>query len=73
MYLFNYFSIVGNSGSDDLSEQSTSLGLNTEGLYVLKCLMIMARSMHNCRVFTYYGGVQKATALLKGALFYTGS
>lgn len=31
--------------------------------------MIMARSMHNCRVFTYYGGVQKATAVLKGALF----
>ncbi|XP_078166919.1 binding protein isoform X2 [Carex rostrata] len=59
---------IGNSGSDDLSEQSTSLGLNTEGLYVLKCLMIMARSMHNCRVFTYYGGVQKATAVLKAAV-----
>ncbi|KAJ4757798.1 BEACH domain-containing protein B [Rhynchospora pubera] len=59
---------IGNSGSEDLSEQSTSLVLNTEGLYVLNCLMVMTRSMHNCRVFTYYGGVQKATALLKAAV-----
>ncbi|XP_073008552.1 BEACH domain-containing protein B isoform X1 [Typha latifolia] len=54
--------------SADLSEQSMYLELNAGGLYVLKCLMIVTRSMHNCRVFSYYGGMQKVTALLKAAV-----
>ena len=37
-----------------------------EGLPVLDALAVITRSMHNCRVFGFYGGVQKLTALLKG-------
>lgn len=52
----------------DLSEQSTDLGLSTEVLTVLECFTIVTRSVHNCRVFSYYGGVLKVTALLKAAV-----
>ncbi|PUZ74193.1 hypothetical protein GQ55_1G045900 [Panicum hallii var. hallii] len=51
--------------STNISELLGDLGLNTEGLTVLECLTIVTRSVHNCRVFSYYGGVQKVTALLK--------
>uniref|UniRef100_A0A0D9VCI8 BEACH domain-containing protein B n=1 Tax=Leersia perrieri TaxID=77586 RepID=A0A0D9VCI8_9ORYZ len=52
--------------SPNISEQSSSgLVLSTEGLTVLECLTIVSHSVHNCRVFSYYGGVQKVTALLK--------
>lgn len=54
--------------SANLSEQSTDLGLSTEVLPVLECFTIVTRSVHNCRVFSYYGGVQKVTALLKAAV-----
>ncbi|RLN08296.1 BEACH domain-containing protein B [Panicum miliaceum] len=54
--------------STNISELLGDLGLNTEGLTVLECLTIVTRSVHNCRVFSYYGGVQKVTALLKAAV-----
>ncbi|XP_038974909.1 BEACH domain-containing protein B isoform X2 [Phoenix dactylifera] len=49
----------------DLSEPSASLTFSMEALYVLNCLTIITRSVHNCKVFSYYGGVQKIIALLK--------
>ncbi|RCV22961.1 hypothetical protein SETIT_4G261700v2 [Setaria italica] len=50
------------------SEQPINLGLSTQILKVLECLAILTRSLHNCRVFSYYGGVQKITSLLKAAV-----
>ncbi|OMO50809.1 hypothetical protein CCACVL1_30251 [Corchorus capsularis] len=47
---------------------SISLVITSEGLPVLDALQIITRSMHNCRVFGYYGGIQKLTALMKGAV-----
>ncbi|XP_038974911.1 BEACH domain-containing protein B isoform X4 [Phoenix dactylifera] len=52
----------------DLSEPSASLTFSMEALYVLNCLTIITRSVHNCKVFSYYGGVQKIIALLKELL-----
>lgn len=64
--------LVNNSSAShanpDLSEPSMSLNFSTEARDVLNCLTIITRSMHNCKVFSYYGGVQKVTALLKGTL-----
>ncbi|KAG7971974.1 hypothetical protein I3843_07G161500 [Carya illinoinensis] len=51
-----------------LSGASTSLNISSEGLPVLDALTIVTRSLHNCRVFGYYGGIQKLTALMKGAV-----
>ena len=62
---------VNNNGAQvdpDLSEPSMNLNFGTEALDVLNCMTIITRSMHNCKVFSYYGGVQKVTALLKGTL-----
>ncbi|CAL5383977.1 unnamed protein product [Camellia sinensis] len=47
---------------------STSLTITSEGLPVLDALTIVTRSMHNCRVFGYYGGIQKLAALMKAAV-----
>lgn len=52
-----------------LSGASTSLNITSEGLPVLDALTIVTRSLHNCRVFGYYGGIQKLTALLKGIVY----
>lgn len=52
----------------DLPESSTSLKIPSEGLQTLEALTIITRSIHNCRVFGYYGGIQKLTALMKGAV-----
>ncbi|GLU16070.1 hypothetical protein SLE2022_325200 [Rubroshorea leprosula] len=52
----------------DLQLASISLIITSEGLPVLEALTIIIRSMYNCRVFGYYGGVQKLTALMKGAV-----
>ncbi|TVU00170.1 hypothetical protein EJB05_54428 [Eragrostis curvula] len=54
--------------SANISELLNDMGLSTEGLTILECLTIITRSVHNCRVFNYYGGVQKVTALLKAAV-----
>ncbi|XP_024315441.1 BEACH domain-containing protein B [Brachypodium distachyon] len=50
------------------SDQPEPLELSAERLHVLECLAILTRSVHNCRVFSYYGGVQKVTSLLKAAV-----
>ncbi|KAH7524781.1 hypothetical protein FEM48_Zijuj06G0155600 [Ziziphus jujuba var. spinosa] len=52
----------------DLPSPSTSLNITAEGFPVLDALTIITRSLHNCRVFGYYGGIQKLTALMKGAV-----
>jgi hypothetical protein len=52
-----------------LSGASTSFNITSEGLPVLDALTIVTRSLHNCRVFGYYGGIQKLTALMKGIVY----
>ncbi|KAA8528370.1 hypothetical protein F0562_035725 [Nyssa sinensis] len=47
---------------------SMSLAITSEGLPVLDALTIIMRSMHNCKVFGHYGGIQKLTALMKAAV-----
>ncbi|BFG19464.1 hypothetical protein CerSpe_057380 [Prunus speciosa] len=54
--------------SADFSSHSTTLNIISEGLPLLDALMIVTRSLHNCRVFGYYGGIQKLTALMKGVV-----
>lgn len=54
----------------NLPESSTGLNTSSEAFSVLDALTIVTRSIHNCRVFGYYGGVQKLTALMKGGLVY---
>ncbi|KAJ9567814.1 hypothetical protein OSB04_003780 [Centaurea solstitialis] len=51
-----------------ISGTSSSLAIISEGFPVLNALIIMTRSMHNCKVLGYYGGIQKLTALMKGAV-----
>ncbi|KAK2659945.1 hypothetical protein Ddye_006478 [Dipteronia dyeriana] len=52
----------------DLPEVFTSMNITSEAFTVLDALKIVTRSMHNCRVFGYYGGIQKLTALMKGVV-----
>ncbi|XP_052201034.1 BEACH domain-containing protein B isoform X2 [Diospyros lotus] len=52
----------------DLVGTSMSYAMTSEVLPTLNALIIISRSMHNCRVFGYYGGIQKLTALLKAAV-----
>ncbi|XP_065880379.1 BEACH domain-containing protein B isoform X2 [Euphorbia lathyris] len=52
----------------DLPDASTNLHIPLEGLQALDALTMVTRSIHNCRVFGYYGGLQKLTALMKGAV-----
>lgn len=56
-------STTGSSGA------STSFTITSEGLPILDALTIVTRSLHNCRVFGYYGGIQKLTALMKGIVY----
>ncbi|KAD4386161.1 hypothetical protein E3N88_26330 [Mikania micrantha] len=51
-----------------ISGTSSSLAITSEGFVVLNALIIMIRSMHNCKVLGYYGGIQKLTALMKAAV-----
>ncbi|XP_071693148.1 BEACH domain-containing protein B isoform X2 [Rutidosis leptorrhynchoides] len=51
-----------------VSGTSNSLSITSEGFAVLHALIIMTRSMHNCKVLGYYGGIQKLTALMKAAV-----
>lgn len=60
-----------NTTAQSTTEQmgtSTSLTVTSEGLPVLDALTIVTRSIHNCRVFGYYGGIQKLAALMKGSV-----
>lgn len=50
----------------ELSGAAIKLHITSEGFLVLDALKIIARSLYNCRVFGYYGGIQKLTALMKG-------
>ncbi|KAI4307513.1 hypothetical protein L6164_030691 [Bauhinia variegata] len=52
----------------NLSEAAADLLINSEGFSVLHALKIVTRSLHNCQVFGYSGGIQKLTALMKGAV-----
>ncbi|CAM8878100.1 unnamed protein product [Rhodiola kirilowii] len=52
-------SMPGNSGIRNIM---------SEWLPVLDALTIVTRSVHNCRVFGYYGGIQRLIALLKAAV-----
>ncbi|KAH0695321.1 hypothetical protein KY285_022418 [Solanum tuberosum] len=52
--------------NEHLSRNSSTI--TSEGLPILDALTVITRSMHNCRVFGYYGGIQKLTALMKAAV-----
>ncbi|KAL2459002.1 hypothetical protein Fot_55288 [Forsythia ovata] len=54
--------------SDNQVGISTSLSMASESWLILDALTVVTRSMHNCRVFSYHGGIQKLTALLKAAV-----
>ena len=58
----------GVKSSSDSVTVSASLRVSTEGLPVLEALLIVVRSLHNCRVLGYYGVVQKLIALIKGII-----
>ncbi|KAG6523846.1 hypothetical protein ZIOFF_013733 [Zingiber officinale] len=59
---------AGGQGNDDPSEPLGSSDFTADALCALNCLTILTRSTHNCNVFSYYGGVQKITALFKAAV-----
>lgn len=52
----------------ELSGAATKSYITSEGFLILDALKIIARSLYNCRVFGYFGGIQKLTALMKGAV-----
>lgn len=56
---------VGHSPTE-LSGAATKLFITSEGFLIFDALKIITRSLYNCRVFVYYGGIQKLTALMKG-------
>ncbi|XAR62071.1 hypothetical protein NMG60_11016666 [Bertholletia excelsa] len=60
--------ITESQTTTDQGGTSASLAITSEGLPVLNALTIITRSMHNCRVFGYNGGIQKLTALMKAAV-----
>lgn len=65
------FTSVNMSGMISTTERLgnlTSLTLTSEGFPILDALTIVTRSMHNCKVFGFYGGIQKLTALMKAAV-----
>ncbi|KAL3514285.1 hypothetical protein ACH5RR_027002, partial [Cinchona calisaya] len=53
--------------STDKSGSHSSI-ITYEALPVLDALAVITRSLYNCRVFGFYGGVQKLTALMKAAV-----
>jgi len=59
--------------STELSGAATKSYITSEGFLILDALKIIARSLYNCRVFGYYGGIQKLTALMKGIILFLGS
>jgi hypothetical protein len=52
----------------ELSGAATKSYITSEGFLILDASKIIVRSLYNCRVFGYYGGIQKLTALMKGAV-----
>lgn len=68
--MFPPFSVntsVGHSPAE-LSGATAKLFITSEGYLILDALKIITRSLYNCRVFGYYGGIQKLTALMKGII-----
>ncbi|KAL9252927.1 BEACH domain-containing protein [Drosera capensis] len=59
---FNFGAIESTS---DPIFASMSMALALEGQPVLDALAVIVRSVHNCRVFGHYGGVQKLISLIK--------
>lgn len=55
--------------SADFCGHSTILNIISEGIPLLDALLIVTRSLQNCRVLGYYGGIPKLTALMKGIVF----
>ncbi|CAI9116125.1 OLC1v1017198C2 [Oldenlandia corymbosa var. corymbosa] len=53
--------------SSDKPESNASV-ITYEGLPILDALAVIVRSIHNCRVFGFYGGVHKLIALMKAAV-----
>jgi hypothetical protein len=54
----------------ELSGAATKSYITSEGFLILDASKIIVRSLYNCRVFGYYGGIQKLTALMKGILIF---
>ncbi|XP_062026093.1 BEACH domain-containing protein B isoform X1 [Rosa rugosa] len=54
--------------SADFCGHSTILNIISEGIPLLDALLIVTRSLQNCRVLGYYGGIPKLTALMKGVV-----
>ncbi|KAJ0086384.1 hypothetical protein Patl1_08677 [Pistacia atlantica] len=65
---FTFILLCSSLVIDRLLKSSTSLTSTSEAFIVLDALNIVIRSMHNCRVFGYYGGIHKLTALMKGVV-----
>ncbi|KHN08982.1 BEACH domain-containing protein lvsC [Glycine soja] len=66
--LVTEFNTSMGQSSTDLSGAAAKLFITSEGFFILDALKIITRSLYNCRVFGYYGGIQKLTALMKGAV-----
>ncbi|XP_022633032.1 BEACH domain-containing protein B isoform X2 [Vigna radiata var. radiata] len=66
--LVNDLNINLGHSSTDLSGAAAKLFITSEGFLILDALKIIAHSLYNCRVFGYYGGIRKLTALMKGAV-----
>ncbi|KAG8369183.1 hypothetical protein BUALT_Bualt15G0124700 [Buddleja alternifolia] len=47
---------------------STSMNIPSESWMALDALTVVTLSIHNCKVFGYYAGIQKLTALMKAAV-----
>lgn len=52
----------------DLTGAATISFIASEGFHILDALKIITRSLYNCRVFGYYGGIQKLAAMMKGII-----
>lgn len=70
IFIYTFFSVNINLGhsSTDLSGAAAKLFITSEGFLILDALKIIAHSLYNCRVFGYYGGIRKLTALMKGTI-----
>lgn len=52
----------------DLTGAATKFFIASEGFALLDALKIITRSLYNCRVFGYYGGIPKLAAMMKGII-----
>ncbi|GER40247.1 WD40 and Beach domain-containing protein [Striga asiatica] len=47
---------------------TTCINITSESWMTLEALTVVTLSIHNCKVFGYYSGIQKLTALMKAAV-----